>query len=384
MVMAVKSRFLISIFKKRVLLVFLVAITVIFVFISMQIYITKYKVRFRWWRSIKTTMKPSPLSHDNTSCAVILRESDGRLGNRLFMFASAYGIARMHGCRLYIDEWIIDELSLLFEFDLTSTITLQEINQLKNINSKYSECAFFPEFLRYNSIKYLELKGFWQAYGHFIKYEHELKVYLQINKNVITKIANFFPVKPNPTQGIRKFKTDNSKLLTILWTKTQPSDFAILNNTTVEQNHHEMRKRIQNSNVTWIGVHIRRKDFIKIFKAESSITYITDAMNYYENKFKNVFFAMVSDDKKYCKKHFANKENVIITPKSYSYREDFAILSFCQHSIITAGSFGWWAAFLAGGDVIHDVHFRFERCVNCSCSEEFYYPPWFLFPPKAS
>jgi galactoside 2-L-fucosyltransferase 1/2 len=36
------------------------------------------------------------------------------------------------------------------------------------------------------------------------------------------------------------------------------------------------------------------------------------------------------------------------------YREvDLAVLSQCNHTIMTIGTFSWWAAFLAGGDVVY-------------------------------
>jgi galactoside 2-L-fucosyltransferase 1/2 len=358
----------------------LIAVGTVYVFLSVKNGKNKFDLITRRRGLLSARMKASLLSRDNNSCVVILRESGGRLGNRLFMFASAYGIARTHDCRLYLDQWIIDELNLLFEFDLTSTITLDEVNLLKNIYSKYTVCEFSPRFLIYNSIKHLELKGYWQAYGYFIKYTHELKTYLQINKNVTTKIRIVFSVAQKFSQRAHQFATDTYKLSERSWIKPQLADFVDSNNTRVELNHSTMRIWIQNSNIIWVGIHIRRGDFMHEYNAESSYTYISSAMDYYEKKYKNVFFIMASDDKDYCEKHFENRQNLIVTPKSYSYLEDFAILSFCQHSIITAGTFGWWTAFLAGGDVIHDVHFRAERCTKCECSREFYYPPWFLFP----
>jgi hypothetical protein len=381
--MIVRRGFFVQVSKKRRSLVFLI-LAGIFVFIYAKNWQNKYNgtISGRQWTITK--MKSSSLSYNDTSCVVIVREIGGRLGNTLFRFASAYGIARTHACRLYVERWIIDQLSLLFEFRLRSTITLEEVKRLEDIESRYTECEFFPDLLIYNAVQHLELKGYWQAYGHFIKYAHELKTYFRIRKNIIAKIAKLFTVKPVSGKAVHKFATDTNDLPKRRRNKTQLSDLANLNDTRVELNHSEMKMQVRNSNITWVGVHIRRGDSIEVYKAESSFTYIINAMNYYQNKFKNVFFIMASDDKDYCKKLFANRTNVIITPESYSYLEDFATLSFCQHSIITAGTYGWWTAFLAGGDVIHDVKFRAEKCVNCKCSREFYYPPWFLFPPEAS
>ena len=47
-------------------------------------------------------------------------------------------------------------------------------------------------------------------------------------------------------------------------------------------------------------------------------------------------------------------------------------LSLCHHSIVTGGTFGFWTAYLAGGEVIHDIKYQ------SGCSRSDYYPPWFM------
>ena len=36
------------------------------------------------------------------TCLIIIRTADGAIGNRMFLFASAYGLARLHQCDLYV------------------------------------------------------------------------------------------------------------------------------------------------------------------------------------------------------------------------------------------------------------------------------------------
>ena len=75
----------------------------------------------------------------------------------------------------------------------------------------------------------------------------------------------------------------------------------------------------------------------------------------------------------YCRKLFRNQLNVFLTPDSFSVGDDLIALSLCEHSIITGGTFGWWTAFLANGQVMHDTVYP-SGCER----REFYYPPWFL------
>ncbi|CAF4912847.1 unnamed protein product, partial [Rotaria magnacalcarata] len=79
-----------------------------------------------------------------------------------------------------------------------------------------------------------------------------------------------------------------------------------------------------------------------------------------------------SDDKRYCRKLFRNRANIFLTPRSFYEGDDLIALSLCQHSITTGGTFGWWAGYLAGGEVVHDTRSQ----AGCE-RDEHYYPPWF-------
>ncbi len=52
----------------------------------------------------------------------------------------------------------------------------------------------------------------------------------------------------------------------------------------------------QKSDLTWVGIHVRRGDFLYL-RQISSVHFITEAMNYFEKKYDNVIFLIASDDK---------------------------------------------------------------------------------------
>ncbi|CAF4998830.1 unnamed protein product, partial [Rotaria sp. Silwood1] len=133
--------------------------------------------------------------------------------------------------------------------------------------------------------------------------------------------------------------------------------------------------------VTWIGVHIRRGDFLTFFNIDTSTSYLIWAINYYRQRYINCRFLIASDDKNYAKQHLGNFSDVFITPSSFFHGHDLAALALCEHSILTAGTYSWWAAWLAGGNVIHDLNYPvpFQKCIK-----EHYFPPWFLFPHNSS
>ncbi|XP_037796617.1 galactoside alpha-(1,2)-fucosyltransferase 2-like [Penaeus monodon] len=130
---------------------------------------------------------------------------------------------------------------------------------------------------------------------------------------------------------------------------------------------------INNSTVlpVLVGFHVRRTDYAKhafrIFGGKLPGTiYFTRALNYYRRKFSNdVAFVVASDDMAFVRMKLGNHSDVYFSAGASPF-EDMALLSSCNHSIVTLGSFGFWTGYLAGGEVVYpDVRtqrrYRFSR-----------------------
>ncbi|KAK3105385.1 hypothetical protein FSP39_023973 [Pinctada imbricata] len=110
-----------------------------------------------------------------------------------------------------------------------------------------------------------------------------------------------------------------------------------------------------------VGVHIRRGDHlnrsIKRFgKKIPSADYITKAMEHM-NKLHGqgqgkVRFIVCSDDITWSREHLTGFSEVYFSDAKTPV-EDLAMLSMTNHTIITVGTFGWWAAFLSNGTTIY-------------------------------
>ena len=301
-----------------------------------------------------------PNKNNSISCIVLLNQSPGRLGNRLFLFASAYGIARTHGCHLYINSTYMAWLENIFYLNITFLLKKLDIEKLPSskITSLYSDCKLHSLLMRPNAFTYLKMRGYWQAYGHFSQFENEIRYQLQFKRNAINVVTTFL-----------------RKILRNISIPTKNVMFIDLKNYINT-----------NSLVTLIGVHIRRGDFLRPSKIQegrtvSSNKFLLQAMEYFSKRFhNNVIFIVASDEKKLYRNLFRFQSNVYVTPDSYSAEEDLAILSLCHSNIITGGSFGWWAAFLANGFVIHDKEFpRKNSSLDRACPRMWYFPPRFLF-----
>lgn len=302
-------------------------------------------------RKIETNLCGNSSSCEQIRCVVILRSHGGRLGNRMFIFASAYGLARTHHCRLHVSRIIRQELENYFQMQsIDPNIWLDEnaLKDLKNIEIKDSVCTYRTDLLRINAFQTIELSGYWQSYLHFDAYREEIREIFIGHQSTLTRLGGYF--------------TEISKKLSL----TFPSG-----------THRELRENFRTRfNITWIGIHIRRTDFLGLGYS-SNDQYISRAMNIYRHRYgqKNIRFLVASDDRPYCHRILSNEirsGEVFILPNHFTVIDDLIALSLCHHSIITGGTFGFWAGYLTGGEVIHDVKYK------CGCTRVEYYPPWFL------
>ncbi|CAF4619677.1 unnamed protein product, partial [Rotaria sp. Silwood2] len=129
-----------------------------------------------------------------TTCLVIIRTADGGIGNRMFLFASAYGFARLHQCDLYVASWIVKDLRSIFTINLNDTpvhlIKNDSVLNQTGIYGRYSACTLYNDLLKVplnqNLTRY-EMIGFYQSFGYFIKYKEEISYLYQFNQAAIVR-----------------------------------------------------------------------------------------------------------------------------------------------------------------------------------------------------
>jgi hypothetical protein len=153
-----------------------------------------------YYSSVKNLVSnKNALMHDKAqgpaTCLIIIRSADGGMGNRMFLFASAFGLARLHQCKLYVAPWILNDLRSIFIIDLNQTkvhLTTDDsvvINRT-DIYGRYSACTLYHDLFRIplNASFYrYEMVGFYQAYGYFEKYREEISFLFQFNSGAISK-----------------------------------------------------------------------------------------------------------------------------------------------------------------------------------------------------
>ncbi len=148
-------------------------------------------------------------------------------------------------------------------------------------------------------------------------------------------------------------------------------------------------KRLQDPSVIRVGVHIRRSDHMSPEKVNFGYTvadkpYIEQAMKYFRDKYPKLVFIVCSEDHTWFKEEIGDSKTIpdVIFSVGNSPAVDMAILSQCNHSIITVGSFGWWGAWLANGTTIYYNKWpRYASLLEYHTDKKQYFPShWIPMP----
>ena len=252
----------------------------------------------------------------------------GRLGNQLFDFASSMGIANTLNYTFAMPS----THPLLGLFEINQPVLAKKPKNLRTVTLHQWRNKWWGSngtYLAFN----LTLSGYYRVWRYFKDVTDAVRKSLTIKGRFIDKAETFL-----------KFKTP--------------------------------------SNRTLVGIHVRRGDFLTeeqqaYGKAVASKKYISTAMTYFQERYSNSFFVVVSNDKRWCKDNLAGKDVVVS-----EYNEaiiDLAIMTLCNHAIMTSGTFGWWGAWLSGGEVVYWKGFPKPGSKNerdILFRGEFYPPHW--------
>lgn len=233
----------------------------------------------------------------------------GRLGNQMWEYASVWALARRTGLEPYVPRCIKIKLDQVFEQLSVPT---------------FGEIGHCPVEINH-FVKSLEAWNFTNQSIILPRYSIQPELVLTWVQDIIQE----FTIKKKLLQKSQQ----------ILYLAVKP--FAA-------KNH------------TFVGVHVRRTDYIGYLMRKhnakpAEVDFYKFAMSFFEIKYQNVIFIMVSDDPPWCWKKFGFKNNVFVVSRYHknSPALDLAILASCNHSIYDYGTFGEWGAILAGGETIY-------------------------------
>jgi len=248
----------------------------------------------------------------------------GGLGNQMFQYAALYGISKANGfkpllCGGTVVGRVFRQLKARrVEEDVTTVIKSYGVYLERQSN------AFDSRALSLNFMRNIVLDGFYQSWRYF--------------DHVRSDIRHQFQFRSSTVAAVTKFLGESAKLLL-----TGSADSV-------------------SDPVVYVGVHVRRGDLLDAYNVRAGYTvpdssYFTRAVKYFGQKFARVVFVVCSDDMVWSTNNVqSTASNTVVVYSEFSSLSpefDLALLSHCNHSIITVGSFGWWAAWIAGGETIY-------------------------------
>lgn len=239
----------------------------------------------------------------------------GRLGNVMFQLAASYAITKDTNAKLVVKD----------------TSYLKVLQNFKHLNEK----AF--DFLNH-SRKIPFLNG--KKDEDFVKaVQHVVNESIILHHN-LRKVIYFEGCAKEIKEKLQ-FKVN-----VIHHAKRALIAIAKLNNKSYEE-------------LTFVGIHVRRGDrsspqMLELGYGLPRKSYFVKAMKYYKDKYKNVVFVIASDDRKWVTENLLGKD-VYLSPLN-TPAEDMALVSACNHTIISIGSFSWWCGFFNRGETVYYKH----------------------------
>ncbi|KAL7076962.1 hypothetical protein ACQ4LE_004096 [Meloidogyne hapla] len=255
------------------------------------------------------------------------------LGNLMFQFAALRVLAERENAYLLLP----DDCKLRRAFKLDNKVLFIEAKQLQNFIVKNTEisknfedcCKYIPSFgNKINWKNNLHIISIINGYFQSHRYFHP--TYTQL----ISNNFNFLP-------GI--VERANLILKNILF---------------------ENEKKIRSNSTFLIGIHARHGIDLTMHQRNqryghtvATLEYYKKAMEYFiKNKIKNqnnsIIFLVISDNMTWAKRNIKIKKSestnrISIIYHSSGYREvDMAILTQCNHLIISTGTYSWWSGYL--------------------------------------
>ncbi|BFZ21026.1 hypothetical protein BsWGS_24065 [Bradybaena similaris] len=234
----------------------------------------------------------------------------GRMGNQMFKYASILGLVRAQGRRMFIVP--NTELEKTFKISYVANHSIQQWPKVREHHFFESKLWSLP---LQNVTVCCNLQSFWY-FADVIDEDRQEFTFLD-------SVAN-----------------DAAKILPDVQLK-------------------------QNSSMI-IGLHVRRSDFLsekylgKGYEVADK-SYFMKAFSLMKSTFpgRNITFLVASDDLPWCLENLLQHDVVIMPPASYFVH--LAVLSNCDHMIITGGTFGWWSGWLANGYVIYFTGYMAQR-----------------------
>ncbi|XP_057616880.1 LOW QUALITY PROTEIN: galactoside 2-alpha-L-fucosyltransferase Sec1-like [Chionomys nivalis] len=240
----------------------------------------------------------------------------GRLGNQMGEYATLFALARMNGKPAFIPASMHSTLAPIFRISLP---VLHSDTDRKIPWHNYHLNDWMEERHRHIPGRYVRLTGYpcsWTFYHH-------------LRSEILQEFTLHDHVREEAQTFLRGLRVNGG----------QPS--------------------------TFVGVHVRRGDYVRVMPnvwkgVVADRGYLEQALDRFRARYRSPVFVVTSDDMAWCRKSISiSRGDVSFAGNGLqgSPARDIALLMQCNHTVITVGTFGIWAAYLTGGDTVYLANF---------------------------
>uniref|UniRef100_A0AC11DDP2 Fucosyltransferase 2 (H blood group) n=8 Tax=Ovis aries TaxID=9940 RepID=A0AC11DDP2_SHEEP len=269
----------------------------------------------------------------------------GRLGNQMGEYATLYALAKMNGRAAFIPPQMHSTLAPIFRITLP---VLHDATARSVPWKNYHLNDWMEEQYRHIPGEYVRLTGYpcsWTFYHHL---RAEILREFTLHAHVREEAQNF----------LRGLRVNGSR----------PS--------------------------TYVGVHVRRGDYVHVMPnvwkgVVADRRYLEQALDWFRARYSAPIFVVSSNGMAWCRENInASRGDVVFAGNGNegSPAKDFALLTQCNHTIMTIGTFGIWAAYLAGGETIYLANYTLPDSpfLKVFKPEAAFLPEWIGIPADLS
>ncbi|XP_029440308.1 galactoside 2-alpha-L-fucosyltransferase 2-like [Rhinatrema bivittatum] len=270
--------------------------------------------------------------------------SIGRLGNQMGQYATLFALAKLNGHEAYIQQATYNWLAPIFKIRLP--VLHQDVVGKIPWRNYWVHDWMSEEYQRIEGT-YVMLAGYpcsWTFYHH-------------IREEILQEFTFHDFIRDEANKYLEKVKGSRR-------------------------------------NATFIGVHVRRGDYVHIMPntwkgVVADKAYLEKAIGYFRSKYQEPVFIVTSNGIGWCKENInASRGDVYFSGDGVesSPGKDFALLAHCNHTIMTIGTFGYWAGYLAGGETVYLTNFTLpdSEFLKVMHYDAFYLPDWIGIPADLS
>ncbi|XP_020859109.1 galactoside alpha-(1,2)-fucosyltransferase 1 [Phascolarctos cinereus] len=158
--------------------------------------------------------------------------------------------------------------------------------------------------------------------------------------------------------------------------------------------HWVRHSRGKGRSLTFVGVHVRRGDYVELMPKHwrgvvADGSYLEQALAWFRVRYPDAIFVVTSNGMEWCRENIDPSRGDVVFAgdgDEVAPGSDFALLTQCNHTVMTIGTFGYWAAYLAAGKTIYLANYTLpdSQLLNVFKPQAAFLPEWVGIPADLS